>query len=474
MSLLRIAWRSLVERRLSSFLTGLSIALGAALVVAVLVIFSVIERSFSQAAHGYSIIVGAKGGRTELVLNTVFHLGRPIENIPWSFYKEFSEGRFSRAVKVAIPYCLGDNYKGYRVVGTTPELFSELEYAPGRKYEFHDGRNFATDGFYEGVVGYLVARRTGLKVGDTFAPTHGITTEEGQGHTHDEFRVVGILAPTGTPNDRALFVNMEGFFLLEGHAKGSPQPQGPDGSEAEESDEAETRAESNDGQAGSAGVSNESNAAVGDHQNETSAADAHSGHQGHTHNREPLPEDQREVTCVLVRVTDPILGTHLPNVINEGPVAQAVSPLRVTQELINTIFQPIRWLLLVLTTLVIIVAGVGMMVAIYNTMSERRREIAVMRALGASRRTILMIVLCESVMLAVLGGAAGVLLGHGLIRVANPFVVAMTGVSIGLLEFDILEGLLIPGLVILAAVVGYLPAMSAYRTDVARVLSAAP
>jgi len=219
MSLIKIAWRSLEQRRLSSMLTGLSIALGVALVVAVLVIYSVVENSFERSANGYNIIVGAKGGKLQLVLNTVFHLSQPIENIPWSYYKEFTDGKFSSVVELAVPCCMGDNYQGYRVVGTTPDLFDKIEYAPGEPYTFSDGRNFDPDHFFEAVIGNMVARKTGLKVGDEFQPTHGVTTEEDQGHKHDAFQIVGVLAPTGTPNDRALFVNIEGFYLLDDHSK---------------------------------------------------------------------------------------------------------------------------------------------------------------------------------------------------------------------------------------------------------------
>ena len=217
MSLWKIAWRSIQQRAVSSSLTALSMALGVALVVTVLVIMGVVSNSFTQNAEGFDLIVGAKGGKMQLVLNTVFHLSQPIENVPWSYYQQFREGKYAPMVQTAIPVCMGDNYEGFRVVGTTPEMFDDFEYRQGKFYKFADGRNFEQDAFFEGVIGSLVARRTGLKVGDHFEPTHGISGEDG--HKHDSFEVVGILEPTGTPNDRAVFVNMEGFFLLEGHAK---------------------------------------------------------------------------------------------------------------------------------------------------------------------------------------------------------------------------------------------------------------
>jgi putative ABC transport system permease protein len=120
------------------------------------------------------------------------------------------------------------------------------------------------------------------------------------------------------------------------------------------------------------------------------------------------------------------------------------------------------------------VAGIGVMVSIYNSMSDRRREIAVMRALGAGRSTVMTIVLLESVLLSVGGGVGGILLGHGLIGILNPFIVAQTGVLIAFWKISLYEWIIIPVLIVLAALVGYLPAISAYRTDVGKALSENP
>ncbi|MBX3413521.1 MAG: ABC transporter permease [Pirellulales bacterium] len=433
MSLWKIAWRTVEQRPLASILTGFSMALGVALVVSVLVIHGAVRDSFQRAAQGYHLIVGAKGGRLQLVMNTVFHLSQPIENIPWSYYKEFTEGKFKPYTALAVPYCLGDNYKGFRVVGTTPAMFDQLEYAPGEKYRFSSGENFKEDQFFEAVVGSLVARKTGLRVGDTFKPTHGISTDEKQGKEHDPFKVVGILAPTGTPNDRAVFVNLEGFLLLEGHAK---PVEGED----------------------------------------AAAATAEAAHHAYNDGGQPapLPENQREVTSILVLATNDITSQAIFQAVNEGNVAQAAAPAREVLTLFEGIVGFVQVVLLALTVLIIVVAGIGIMVSIYNSMSERRHDIAVMRALGARRSTVMIVTLLESVLLSLLGGVAGVLLGHGLIGVLDPVLVAQTGVSIGFLKFSPIELVLIPGLVVLASLAGFLPALSAYRTDVAKALNASP
>ena len=434
MSLWKIAWRNVEQRALASILTTFSMALGVALVVAVLVIYGVVQDSFSRAAQGYHLIVGAKGGRLQLVLNTVFHLSQPIENIPWSYYQEFTEGRFKSSTKAVVPYCLGDNFRGYRVVGTVPEMFDSLEYAPGEKYRFQPGgRNFDRNHFFESVIGSVVARKTGLKVGDFFEPTHGVTTEEGQGLKHEGFEVGGIREPTGTPNDRALVVNLEGFFLLEGHAKPLDD-----------------------------GVSATPPAA-----STTAPPDA-------PRQPRPLPIEQREVTALLVLAASDITAQGLYGAINKAPVAQAAYPAREVYELFQGIVGNLQWLLLVLAVLVVVVAGIGIMVSIYNSMSDRYRDIAIMRALGASRGTVMVVILLESVLLSLGGGVLGVLLGHGIIGLASPWIEGETGVAIGFLQFEWNELILIPGLILLASLAGYVPAMAAYRTDVAKALSASP
>ena len=224
MNLWKIAWRSIQQRSLASLLTGLSMALGVALVVAVLVIGQVVQKSFASGSSlGYNVIIGAKGGRLDLLLNTVYYLNRPIENIPWDYFKEFlhandrwgegKDGKFASDVGLAIPVCLGDvlgENGQYRVVGTTPEMFSQMLHST-----FSAGENFKQQEFRTAVIGADVAKHLNLKVGDSFQPQHGVGGEK-----HIAFKIVGVLDRTSTPIDRAAFVNMEGFFLIPDHAKG--------------------------------------------------------------------------------------------------------------------------------------------------------------------------------------------------------------------------------------------------------------
>jgi putative ABC transport system permease protein len=286
-----------------------------------------------------------------------------------------------------------------------------------------------------------VAARSGLKLGDEINPTHGLGRD---GHKHEGFKVVGILKPTGTANDRAVFINIEGFYLLEGHA-----------SLPDEEEQAATGAPADNGQT--------AQAAAGPHSEEP-----HS-HGGHV----PLPIEQREVTSILVLCNSPLAPTVLEDAFNRDndPLAQSVAPAREVALLMNSIVGPVRIILLVLTVLIVIVAGVSILVSIYNSMSERSHDIAVMRALGASRGAVMAVILVESILLALGGGLLGLLLGHGMIALASPYVLERTGIALGLFEFDWQELVLIPGLIVLASLVGLLPALAAYKTDVAKALA---
>jgi len=516
MSLFRIAWRSIQQRGLASVLTMLSMALGVMMVVAVLSVHGVVAQSFrNNSSLGYNLIVGAKGGKLQLTLNTVYYLSQPVENIPYEYFLEFQpasvrrealsdslrekaiearmqdlrtlaltgdggsgglgalgliaaesglqnvqrqslgadrDGKFALFTEFAIPLCLGDYFGRFRVVGTTPEMFELLAFGPAgeRHFEFAQGRNFQTwsdeHGYFEAVVGATVASEMGVRIGDPIAPSHGDPDGEQHG---TQFTVVGVLKPSGTPNDRAVFINMEGFYLMDDHAKpvAEDETSGSDVATVAPADIDETRLR-----------------------------------------QEQLPVEQREVTSILVRTSSDLYAMGIETSINEGRDAQAVPPVREITILFDQFVSPVQLALLVVTGLICVVSGISILVSIYNSMSDRKHEIAVMRALGANRGTVMTIILLESVLLSLAGGLAGWVGGHALNVLASGQIEARTGVAIGffslappienleLLGFGQIMGWmspeiwLIPGLILLAIVVGFLPAVSAYRTDVAESL----
>ena len=460
MSLWKIAWRSIEQRYLASALTAFAMGLGVALVVAVLVIYGVIDQSFKRGSQGYDLIVGPKGSPLELVLNTVFHLGESPGTIPYPFYEELKGGRLSSAVETVVPVCMGHAYNDMPVIATLPEMFSKLKYLDDREYKFAQGENLNRKNPFEAVIGSVAAKKTKLKVGDTFKPAHPTPPgqekkedkekeEADKDNKHHEFKVVGVLEHTGTPNDRAIFINLEGFYRLGCHAVGPTTAQ----SFLSKKDDKD----------------NESSADT-----PVSTADAED-HSDHAHEEDAgIPLEDRKISAILV-CTDqsrPRLAMALPGVIDDEPDVQAVRPAREIAKLFEGIVGNVQLLLLILAVLVVVVAGIGILVSIYNSMSDRRHEIAIMRALGASRMHVGMIILLESILLSLGGGAIGLILGHGLVGILGPTIAEQTGVIVQAYQFQAQELIIIPGLIVLASIVGYLPAAVAYRTDVAKSLTA--
>ncbi len=233
MNVFQIAWRNLTQRGFSSLLTGASIALGVTMMVAILLAGESVKQTYQAGpALNHNLLIGPKGSSTQLVMNTVYHIDRPIEHVlKWDVMKKFlaeheradkQAGEFSPFVERAIPICKGDYYEGFQVIATTADYFttpSNLAAQGKNLFPFADGQCFSDSSFFTAVIGAEVARELKLKVGDTFQPAHGVTETDHEGCVHDHFKVTGILAPLGTPNDRGVFINIEGFYLQEGHVK---------------------------------------------------------------------------------------------------------------------------------------------------------------------------------------------------------------------------------------------------------------
>lgn len=439
MNVLVIAWKSIRERALVSGLTMLSVALGVALMVTVLVINGIVTKVFNQSSSGYDLVVGAKGSPLQLVLNTVYYMDKPVENIPYKYYQQLTR---LKSIERAIPMALGDSTADgkYRIIGTTPEYF-EVEYlpgnakTPGKHFAYAAGSCFTKA--FEAVIGAKVAKTYGWKLGDTFKIAHGGNVEDVHA---DIFTVTGVLEATGTPADRAVYVHLDGFFQMSGHAKPL----------------AEAQEKARQAAGGSQDLSKPA-AAV-------RVADLPAPNPGE------LSDDEKEVTAVLVRMKKE-MGSAVPMLqgrINDGLTAQAVNPFQQINWLMKNLVGNVRTALVVLTGFILLVSGVGIFVSIYNSLAERRREIAVMRALGARRMTIFAIVLGEATLLCVLGGVFGLVLGHGLVFVAAPIVEARSDLLVNPLSFETAELLVIPALLVIALLVGWGAGTAAYRTDVAK------
>ena len=448
--------------------------------------------------------MGNTGGLTEALISELTKASFDYQQDAST--KTNDAGLYKRYTDVAVPICLGDYYvdettgDAFRCVGTKPDFFDKLvlDVDTEEKFSFSEGRAFEEFGpelgYYECVVGAVVAKRCRLKLGDVLQPTHGDPNSAGA-HIHKQgFTIVGIIDRTGTPHDRVVFLNMEGFFLMEDHAK----PVEDDSLLGVNRDDDEEEPEPD----------------LEPAKKQSDASDSTDNQPNPSLRRIPLPIEQREVTSILVRTSrdDPYgtLGTFLPPQINQGDLetvldwspyrpersqkaAQAVNPIEQITSLFSVFVDPVRWLLLALTLMICVVSAISILVGIFNSMSQRTGEIAVLRALGAGRWKVMSIMLCESILLAVAGGFIGWFAGHGLNALLGPVVENRTGVSLGFFDFapgiplSYLTGgvslpetlarltvspelLIIPGLILVALFVGICPAIMAYRTDVSKSL----
>ena len=207
-NILFLVRRSLRQHRLSTAITVLAVGLACGLVMAVFAISAQTREAFTGGDTGYDAVLGARGSQLQLVMNTVFHLETSPGNISWELYKTI---RKHPHVELAIPYALGDNYRGFRIVGTTLEMFERLD-----RFKIAQGRDVFDPGRQEAVIGSFAARKTGLKVGDFFNPSHGLVYDDRQ-HHEERYVVKAVLEPTNSPSDRVIWIPIEGIFHMEGH-----------------------------------------------------------------------------------------------------------------------------------------------------------------------------------------------------------------------------------------------------------------
>jgi putative ABC transport system permease protein len=420
MNILKIVYRNLTHRKLSTILTIFSILVGVALVISIMLIRQETEDAFNQTATGYEIIVGPKGSPLQLTLSTVYQIGYPIQNMPLKVYELLKN---DKRVKVAIPYVLGDNYKNFRFVGTVPEIFTDFEYKKGVKYKLKEGDFFTND--LEAVIGSETAERTGLKIGDMFTGSHGIEAYEGSdSHEEFKFKVSGILEQTFTPTDRVIFVPMEAIWKIHSH-----------------------------------------DAEVKKAESDTSV---------HVHEDEIAEDYEKTVTAVLLKLRSPVYFDLLRRQINdnkyEGINAQAILPMFEIKQLFDIIGN-INSILMVISYLVIFTGAISILVSIYNSINERKRDIAIMRSLGAKKSFIFGIIISEGFLISLAGALSGIFTAHFLIYLFRNKISEAAGIQISGTAYNSNELYIVIGTIILGMIVSLIPAVKAYRTDVAKNLS---
>lgn len=461
MNLIQLVTKQMRQRALSTWLTILSVTLGVALVVAIMILRREGQALFGQTDYGYDVLIGPKGSPLQLVLNTVYHMDKSPGNIPYTLYEELDHGeRYRAEVKLAVPFAVGDTYMSQRIVATSPRMFNftddgqpiagdGFEYRPGKRYELAQGRMFHARKF-EAIIGSDIPRLTGLKIGDTFNATHGTPAPGETPDVHEErWTVVGVLQPTHTANDRVLFIPLITFYSICSHGEGL-----------------EAQAQIKAGE---------------DVSRVASPKHEHHHHDGHAKHYTlgpdgtidlHLPKETWQLSAILVKSHSPFSAQSLMYVVNNRNEAAAVNPASVMREFFSNFLDPSAKVLLLISGLVTVVAAASIMTTIYNSVAARRKEMAILRALGATRRRILALICAEAALVGLLGAVVGFVAGHLMSAAGSAYLSRLVGEGINWASVGAEEWSYLAFVVLIALGGGLVPALKAYSTPVAANLTA--
>lgn len=403
---------SIANRRMTVALTVVAVALAVAMLLGVERLRHDAREGFAQTISGTDLVVGARSGPLQLLLYSVFHVGSPTNNVSWENIQKIAA---HPQVAWLVPLSLGDSHRGFRVVGTTPAYFEHYRYGHDRQLAFEEGRPF--EGLFETVVGAEVAVQLGYTAGDSIVVSHGSGEVSFSDHADKPFTVVGVLARTGTPVDRSVLVGLEAIEAIHlGWGGGVPIPGLSIPPEYVQKFDLEPKA----------------------------------------------------VTAALVGLKSRMAVFRVQRFVNEyrAEPLLAVLPGATLQELWGLV-EVVERALLAVSGLVVLVGLAGLVAVVGASLGERRRELAILRALGASPRQIFFLLAFESVLLSALGCLLGLALVQGAVALAGPWLQAQHGLLLttglpGAGEWALL------GAVMLAALAASLvPGLRAYRYSLA-------
>ena len=418
MYLLRLALASLGNRRFTAWLTVFAIALSVCLLLAVERVRTEARASFANTISGTDLIVGARSGSVNLLLYSVFRIGNATNNIRWDSFEHFAD---HRQVKWAIPISLGDSHRGYRVMGTSPAYFEHYRYARSQPLQLSSGRAFVDDPF-EVVLGAEVAQALNYQLGQELVLAHGVATISLVKHDDKPFKVVGILARTGTPVDRTLHISLAGMEALHVDWQNGMPARGAA---------------------------------------KVSASQARA-----------MDLQPKQITAVLLGLNSKIATFSLQREINEfrGEPLLAILPGVALQELWS-LMGTAEKALFVVSLFVVLTGLIGMLTAILTSLNERRREMAILRSVGARPWHIASLLIVEAFALALAGVLLGLLLLYLGIAAAQGYVQANYGLYLPLNLPTRYEWTLLGAILSAALLMGCVPAWRAYRQSLADGLS---
>ncbi len=408
----RLAFRSLAARRTSAALTCCAVALSVLLVLGVQEMRESARQSFASTISGTDLLVGPRTSGVNLLLYAVFRIGQPTNNLSWHSYERFAA---TPGVDWSIPLSLGDSYRGHAVVGTTEAYFRHFRYGRDRRLEMTAGQVFGAAP--EAVLGATAARELGHDLGDEIVIAHGLGATSFLQHDRHPVTVAGIMAPTGTVADRAVYVSLATLDRVHATATPSfaPAPADDDG-----------------------------------------------------HGAHAQPGESAEITAFLLGLESRVQVLRLQRTINEyeGEPLTAVIPALALFELWSVIGVAENALLAV-GALAVLTGLVGMLVAILATLNERRREMAILRSVGARPRQIVLLLISEAGLLAGAGAVLGVLVKTVVLGALASPIQARTGILLESVWPGSAEAVVVAVVTAAGLALGAVPAWRAYRNSLA-------
>lgn len=417
MNLIVLSWNYIKGQKLNTLLNTLLLGFGIAIIVVLLLVSTQMKDKFSRNAQGVDMVVGAKGSPLQIILCNIFHIDFPTGNIP---LKDAIWVSRNRLIAGTIPLALGDSYQTIRIVGTN------VKYVELYGGEIADGKLWSDD--LEVTLGSQAAKTLGLSVGDEFSGEHGMS--EG-GHVHEDhnYKVVGVLARSNSALDNLILTNIESVWIM--HA----------------------------------------------YEDEEEGEEAHA----HEHSEEELIENPfgikvyhdlegKEITSLILQFRGPMAAVQMPRLINGRGNLQAASPAFEMARLLNIVGIGVD-VVQGFAYLIIFIAGLSVFIALYNSLKERKYDLAIMRSMGASRMKLLLHIILEGMIITFLGGLTGFVLGHGVVELIGSMASEGGQVSITGRIFLAEELLIIVISFALGVVASLIPAITAYRTDISKVLA---
>lgn len=412
MNVLTLSFKNVVAKPLGSLLSVLLFGFGVSIIVVILLTSTFLKEEINKNASGIDLVVGAKGSPLQIILASIFHIDFPTGNISLEDANNLTRNRF---ITSAIPLSLGDSYKGYRIVGTTKDYADRYE------------ANLRTGNWFQEemtvTLGASVADVLGLKVGDQLQSAHGLSEGAG-GHEEHPYRVTGIMMPTGNVIDKLILTSVKSVWEVHGHEE--------------------------------------------PHEHEADSGQHESVMLGKL-NLEVTKEElaEKDITSLLVKYRSPMAAVQLPRIVNNTTNLQAASPPFETARLFNIIGVGVE-LVNILGLVIIVLSAVSVFIALISSLKERKYELAIMRAMGASRSKIFLLILTEGVILTLLGSVFGFSLAHGGFAMIGAFLEEFgnSGMFFVDAEYYVLAGSFIVG--IFASII---PAIMAYKSDISETLA---